>query len=304
MGESGAGQREPERTGQRAVGRDVEPDVLLDIPEVSVESIRLAVDRLDADVSLRTRLANLLQLDAGVRVHIEGVELDITGVHAEALLKVRLEKLVDILDRALTTIDRNPEIILALARTAELGVTETTGAATRIADEAAAVVGEPLGTIEGAADQAGRQLGSINRVTDEALRTQADVDAGPRSPEPPGGVPATGPAAGPEAPAGPRSVPPAEGPAASAAERTRPAVGKTGAERAEPAFRESSGTGGRTERGRAGRPGARTGGPSGVTGGQLTSQAGESLRQAGRSVWEAIQGGIAQRRQGQQRPDR
>ncbi|SCE84966.1 hypothetical protein [Micromonospora mirobrigensis] len=294
MGESGAGQQEPERTGQRAVGRDVEPDVLLDIPEVSVESIRLAVDRLDADVSLRTRLANLLQLDAGVRVHIEGVELDITGVHAEALLKVRLEKLVDILDRALTTIDRNPEIILALARTAELGVADATRAATRITDEAASVVGDPLGAIEGAADQAGRQFGSINRVTNEALRTQADVQSGPRPPEAPAGGLTTEPSAGPGAPVGPSPEPPAglppEEPAAPPEEQPRPAASEQEKEAGEP----SAGPAEQAERGETGERG----------GGQLTSQAGESLRQAGRSVWEAIQGGIAQRRQGQQRPDR
>ncbi|MBM0259951.1 hypothetical protein JNW89_27880, partial [Micromonospora sp. 4G55] len=62
-------------------------------------------------------------------------------------------------------------------------------------------------------------------------------------------------------------------------------------------------------------PGAHgQGGAEGVQGGrqqggtaqasQLAGQAGETLRQAGRSVWEAIQGGMAQRRQGQQRRDR
>ena len=81
MSESGATEREPDPNIDSG-----NPDVLLDIPEVSVDSIRLAVDGLDADLSLRARLANLLQLDAGVRVHLKGVELDITGVHAEALL--------------------------------------------------------------------------------------------------------------------------------------------------------------------------------------------------------------------------
>lgn len=51
---------------QRGPDRNVEsadPDVLLDIPKVSVDSIRLAVDGLDADLSLRARVANLLQVD-------------------------------------------------------------------------------------------------------------------------------------------------------------------------------------------------------------------------------------------------
>jgi hypothetical protein len=48
--------------------------------------------------------------------------LDIKGVEAEAMLKVRLENLYDILDRALTTIDRNPQILEALLKTVDTAV--------------------------------------------------------------------------------------------------------------------------------------------------------------------------------------
>ncbi|MDG4803807.1 hypothetical protein [Micromonospora sp. WMMD980] len=70
MSDSGATERAREPTDERrpAAGTaETEPDVLLDVPELSVDEIRLAVDGLDADLSLRARLANLLQLDAGVR---------------------------------------------------------------------------------------------------------------------------------------------------------------------------------------------------------------------------------------------
>ncbi|MFG1916045.1 hypothetical protein [Micromonospora sp. NPDC048898] len=106
-----------ESAQQRESGHG-DPDVLLDIPRVSVDSIRLAVDGLDADLSLRARVANLIQVDAGVRVHLSGAELDIDGVHAEAQLRVRLEQLTMILGRALDTLDHNPQLIEALARTA------------------------------------------------------------------------------------------------------------------------------------------------------------------------------------------
>src|SRR5215217_8184726 len=85
-----------------------EPDVFMDVPKVQVEEVYLDVEGLDAHLSLRTKLGNLVQLVAGVHVHCGKVELDIKGVDAEAMLKVRLENLYDILDRALTTIDRNP----------------------------------------------------------------------------------------------------------------------------------------------------------------------------------------------------
>ncbi|QLQ38755.1 hypothetical protein [Micromonospora robiginosa] len=138
-----------------------EPDVLLDVPELSVDEIRLAVDGLDADLSLRARLANLLQLDAGVRVHLEGVELDITGVRAEALLKVRLEKLVQILDRALTTIDRNPELIDALARSVGVTVDDVH----RVAGQVAGQVTEPV------VDRTGRQAVEVGEAVDRAVPT-------------------------------------------------------------------------------------------------------------------------------------
>ena len=59
---------------------------------------------------------------AGVHVHCGKVELDIKGVDAQAMLKVRLENLYDILDRALTTIDRNPQILEALLKTVDTAV--------------------------------------------------------------------------------------------------------------------------------------------------------------------------------------
>lgn len=152
-----------ELTGSPA-GPESEPDVLLDVPELTVDEIRLAVDGLDADLSLRARLANLLQLDAGVRVHLEGVELDITGVSAEALLKVRLEKLVQILDRALTTIDRNPQLIDALARSAGVTLDD-------VHRLAAPVV-----------DQTGRTVAAAGEVVE---RTAPAVPGPIEAPEPP-----------------------------------------------------------------------------------------------------------------------
>jgi hypothetical protein len=99
-----------------------EPDVFMDVPKVQVEEIYLDVEGLDAHLSLRTKLANLVQLVAGVHVHCGKIELDVKGVEAEAMLKVRLENLYDILDRALTTTDRNPQILEALLKTLDTAV--------------------------------------------------------------------------------------------------------------------------------------------------------------------------------------
>ncbi|WP_433284338.1 hypothetical protein [Micromonospora sp. CA-244673] len=184
MSERGATEREPDPTGGRPArqgGEQSEPDVLLDIPEVTVDQIRLTVRELDADLSLRARLANLLQLDAGVRVHLDDVELDVTGVSAEVLLKVRLEKLVQILDRALSTIDRNPHLIEALARSAASGDDEN-----RAAHQLASA---PV------LDERGQRIGTVGAVADRALRESlgqpappsAATPSGARAPEPPTG---------------------------------------------------------------------------------------------------------------------
>src|SRR3712207_9024778 len=46
---------------------------------------------------------------SGVDVELGKVALDIKGVEAQALLKVRLDHVTAIVDRVLTTVDRNPE---------------------------------------------------------------------------------------------------------------------------------------------------------------------------------------------------
>lgn len=203
-------QREPDQVSGRPARREgeAEPDVLLDVPEVSVDSIRLAVDGLDADLSLRARLANLLELDAGVRVRLQGVELDITGVHAEAQLKVRLEKVVDILDRALTTIDRNPHIIDALSGTATPSVDDVNRATQQAANLTGQITASaersggpaPAERLGGATDDLGQQVGAIGAVADRLPREPSapGQDGKPGGPDqggkPGGGGPGAGPA--------------------------------------------------------------------------------------------------------------
>ncbi|HEY0408054.1 MAG TPA: hypothetical protein VGC89_20120, partial [Pyrinomonadaceae bacterium] len=56
-----------------------DPDVLLDVPNLSVDEITLDVENLRAHVALDARLANLLQLTAGADVGIDKVKLTIKG---------------------------------------------------------------------------------------------------------------------------------------------------------------------------------------------------------------------------------
>lgn len=244
---------------QRAADRsvdNVDPDVLLDIPKVSVDSIRLAVDGLDADLSLRARVANLLQVDAGVRVHLSGVELDVNGVHAEAQLRVRLEQLTRILGRALDTLDSNPQIIESLARTATAvddvnrsaqqlaaGAAEVRASARRsdgVLDERTAVADRGLpGVAQPGPDRSGAERPGPARPAPER--------PGPVGSEPGRSRPEPGPVGSEQMAAGP-------GPRTGGPGQARPAERRPEHEAPRRPERERSGGGERPE-GTGGRPG-------------------------------------------------
>ena len=93
-----------------------EPDVLLDVENLEVEKITLEVDNLRAHISVLAELANLLNLSVGADVQLGRVKLEIDGVRAKALLKVRLENVRAILEKALETLGEHPEILQNLAQ--------------------------------------------------------------------------------------------------------------------------------------------------------------------------------------------
>jgi hypothetical protein len=91
-------------------------DVLLDVSELEVDRIKLTVKDLRAHVSLLAELASLLYLQVGVHARLDEVELEIEGVRAKVLLKVRLDDVRAILKEALETVAEHPEILRILTR--------------------------------------------------------------------------------------------------------------------------------------------------------------------------------------------
>ena len=181
--ETTAAQREYEdhrlSQGERQDAGSDEPDVLLDVPVLKVEEITLKVEGLRAHVSVMAELADLVKLSVGADVGLDKVELTIKGVEAQALLKVRLEQVRAILDKALTTIGENPEILQSLGQTVDRTVGEVGGAAREAVGEGDAVsqlsegVGEATQRVGGAAGQAVGQVGqtanqAVGQVTDQA----------------------------------------------------------------------------------------------------------------------------------------
>lgn len=119
--------RQPSPAAQQVLASGDQPDVLLDVPELSVEEITLEVDSLEAHVSLDARLANLLKLTAGADASIDKVKLTIKGVRAQATLVVRLHNVRAIIERTLQTLDNNPQIIEQLTGTIDNAVNVTGG---------------------------------------------------------------------------------------------------------------------------------------------------------------------------------
>src|SRR5918993_1273021 len=114
-----------EPDGQEPDGQ--EPDVLLDVSELEVDRINLEVERLRAHVSILVELANLLNLSVGVDARLARVQLEIEGVEAKVLLKVRLRHIRAILEKALDTIGEHPEILRILACSLSRLVRESLG---------------------------------------------------------------------------------------------------------------------------------------------------------------------------------
>ena len=140
----------PSPLAQQAIAGD-QPDVLLDIPNLSVEQLTIDVANLDVDIALDARLGNLLKLTAGANAHIDQVKIELKGVRAQATLIVRLDNVRAIIERTLQTIDNNPQILTGLLST----------------------VNTTVGTVGGVANNA---LGTVGGITSSLLRNGQVLD--------------------------------------------------------------------------------------------------------------------------------
>jgi hypothetical protein len=159
-----------------------QPDVLLDIPNLSVDEITLEVQNLQAHVSLDARVANLVKITAGVDASIEKVNLTIKGVQASVLLIVRLDNVREIIDKTLTTLDKNPQLVERLLQSVDNTVS-TVGGVANTALQPGGVISQTVNTLgqtvtrtvdtagnllERTVDQTGRVLSSrtVGRALD------------------------------------------------------------------------------------------------------------------------------------------
>lgn len=175
------GDRQASQTAQRILASGDQPDVLLDVPNLSVEEITLEVDNLEAHVSLDARLANLLKLTAGADVSIDNVTLTIKGVQAQALLVVRLDNVRAIIERTLQTLDNNPQIIEQLTSTVDNAVNVTGG----VVNNTVGTVGDLTGSLLRSGqllDLAKAGLSQVSQTTNAAGNLVRRVRAGNGAP--------------------------------------------------------------------------------------------------------------------------
>jgi hypothetical protein len=100
------------------VPQEDEPDVVLEVPQLHVDEITLEVQDLEARVALDAGVLELLKLHVGVEARLGRVDLTIKGVDAQVLLRARLDNVARIIERVLTTIDENPQIVERLVESA------------------------------------------------------------------------------------------------------------------------------------------------------------------------------------------
>jgi hypothetical protein len=150
------------------------PDVLLDAPVVSIKDLNFELDDLRAKVSLFAKVLELVELSAGIDAYLGKVKLAIESVEVQALLKVRLDNVTAILDRVLTTIDRNPQIVQELTS----GVGSAVEDVGEGANEAVSEIGSGTGSaVEDVGEGAG---GAVEDVGGGAGEAAGEVGQGAR----------------------------------------------------------------------------------------------------------------------------
>jgi hypothetical protein len=122
---------------QQVTASGDQPDVLLDVPNLSVGELTIEVANLEANIALDARLANLLKLTAGADVNIDNVKIGLKDVQATATLVVRLDNVRAIIERTLQTLDNNPQLVTQLLNT----VDSTVGTVGGVANNAIGTVG-------------------------------------------------------------------------------------------------------------------------------------------------------------------
>lgn len=149
-------------------------DIILEVPELNVDSLGLNVEQLQAHLALDANAMNLVTLNAGVDVSIDQVQLELLGVFAEAYLYVDLDNVNRIVARVVQTLDNNPEILTQLLSTVDT-VVGTVGSTANtllrpggVGSQAIGAVGQ---TLQNVTQPGGLLSQSVNNLGQTVQRT-------------------------------------------------------------------------------------------------------------------------------------
>src|SRR5919112_1739376 len=156
------------------------PDVLIDAPVVKLEGLDFELNDLRAKVALFAKVLDLVELTVGIDAYLGRVKLTIDSIEVQALVKVRLDNVTAILDRVLTTIDRNPQIVEEIARGVGSAVEDVGEGAGRLvgegANEAVSAIGSGAGSaVEDVGEGAGKAVEDVGEGAGSAVE---DVGSG------------------------------------------------------------------------------------------------------------------------------
>lgn len=143
-------------------------DLILDVPELSVDKLDIEVGRLSARLNIDARVVDLVQVRAGLDVEIEDVDLELDGVEAEAYLRIFLDRVADVLTSTLDTVRIRPELVTGKVLSHALGRS----------GEAVAEAGKrPVGIVQSLARTAGEAVDRARAGLAEALGLRVDEEA-------------------------------------------------------------------------------------------------------------------------------
>jgi hypothetical protein len=161
----------PNRDDQRDTDT---PDLVLDIPVLNVDELDLEVDDLRAHVSLNAEILDFVKINVGVDVYLDNVKLGIKGVEAQALLKVKLERALGTLNRALEVIGNNPQVLSRGAQGTGQAAGDTSRGASQTARETGQDEDRAPQLAEGVAGQVDEPVEQSSDTMDHTV--QRDVD--------------------------------------------------------------------------------------------------------------------------------
>src|SRR5829696_540929 len=136
------------------------PDVLIDAPVVKLEGLDFELNDLRAKVALFAKVLDLVELTVGIDAYLGRVKLTIDSIEVQALVKVRLDNVTAILDRVLTTIDRNPQIVEEIARGVGSAVEDVGEGAGSAVEDVGSGAGQAVESTGEAVENVGEGAGS------------------------------------------------------------------------------------------------------------------------------------------------